>query len=186
MNPIGNSSSANTIRTSPTAATNTANSSVVFKLPSKPTSQSQNNNNQSINTNNNNHHNNSPSSINKSIAFLQPMTAPGQGTILSLDTMLAKISEDQANKAKLILSDLGAKRRSRQQRKPVMVVNSGHSPRSMFPKINIINAINTTSNNNSANNTNPNNNLDSSTANNNNTDPSLCQNIVFSGSLIKF
>lgn len=133
----------------------------VFKLPSsKPTA---------------NNTNNSPSNIQQqqqksSIAFLQPMTTPNQGAILTLDTVLAKINEDQMNKAKLMLSDLGSKRRSR-QRKPVMVVNSGHSPRSLFPKINIINAINNNNNSDSSF-------IPTSTAAN---EQNHCQNIVFSG-----
>jgi hypothetical protein len=65
------------------------------------------------------------------------LSDPKQATLLPLDDVLARINEEQTNKTKRLLSDLSSKRRSR-QRKPIMVVNSGHPPRTMLPKLNII------------------------------------------------
>lgn len=74
----------------------------------------------------------------QSIAFLQPNKSPKQATILPLEQVLQRINEEQTNKTKKLLSDLSSKRRSR-QRKPIMVVNTSHPPRTMLPKINLIN-----------------------------------------------
>lgn len=104
----------------------------------------------------------------KSIAFLQPTSSSNQSTILPLETVLASISEEQTKKTKLILSDLGSKRRSR-QRKPVMVVNSGNSPKLMLPKLNI-NNLNTCE----------------KISTNGVSETLMSQNIVFSGKNLKF
>lgn len=76
----------------------------------------------------------------QSIAFLQPSSSSSkqQATILPLETVLQRLNEEQTNKTKKLLSDLNSKRRSR-QRKPIMVVNTSHAPRTMLPKLNISN-----------------------------------------------
>lgn len=142
---------ANSNSTPSGSPTSQSSSSAHFKIPIRPATAQVT-------------HQNSPNSQ-RSIAFLQPMSASNQGAIIPLDTVLARISEEQANKTKLILSDLGSKRRSR-QRKPVMVVNSGHSPRAMLPKLNIMNALNS---------------APESIIN----DSAVAQNIVFSGKIHK-
>ncbi len=74
----------------------------------------------------------------KSIAFLQPIASPSQATVMPLNEVLQRLNEEQTNKTKKLLSDLSSKRRTR-QRKPIMVVNSGHTqPRHMLPKMNHI------------------------------------------------
>jgi hypothetical protein len=79
--------------------------------------------------------NNNPSA-GQQIAFIQPSN-PSATTVLPLETVLQRITEEQSNKTKKLLSDLSTKRRSRQRK--IMVVNTGNPPRNMLPKLNLIN-----------------------------------------------
>ena len=79
--------------------------------------------------------NNNPAA-GQQIAFIQPSN-PSATTVLPLETVLQRITEEQSNKTKKLLSDLSTKRRSRQRK--IMVVNTGNPPRNMLPKLNLIN-----------------------------------------------
>ena len=75
----------------------------------------------------------------QSIAIIQP-NSNGQSsttTIVPVEAVLQRISEDQTNKTKILLSDLNTKRRSR-TRKPIMVVNNGPI-RNVLPKLTLSN-----------------------------------------------
>ena len=72
-------------------------------------------------------------------------SASNTAVVMPMEAMLQRISEEQANKTKLLLSDLNAKTRKSRQRKPIMVVNGSSSasssvshhlmPRTVLPKL---------------------------------------------------
>ncbi len=75
----------------------------------------------------------------KSIAIVQPNESPNLATILPLDDVLQKISEQQANKTKKLLSDLSNSKRRSRQRRPIMIVNNSQTRTNqlILPKLSI-------------------------------------------------
>jgi hypothetical protein len=120
-----------------------------------------------------------------------PTTIAGASLrIVPIDTVLQQINDEQALKTKKLLSDLTSKRRTRQQRKPMMMVNSSGQPgrniAPLLPKL-IIQQVpsNNNNNNNNTATTSDINSIQTNQANTsstlNNNDNNNQHNIVFSG-----